>query len=89
MKNLVYFCYYLKITDWSKLKKHRNFIKEVYGISGLRQIWDMLWTSLNLGIAFHEYYYYGFYNKTIKQQNQKNQSFIFSTKRKCPESPCI
>ena len=70
MKHLIYFCYYLKITDWGKLKVHRNFVKQVYGISKWHQVLDMFRTTLKLGTAFHEYYYYGFYNKSMEQRSE-------------------
>ena len=83
MKHLIYFCYYLKITDWGKLKVHRNFVKQVYGISKWHQVLDMFRTTLKLGTAFHEYYYYGFYNKSMEQRSEyASMGFMYEYQKK-------
>lgn len=61
--NIIYFFYFIKKTDWQRLKKHRDFVSKQYGISKWHLFWDVIGSALKYGISFHEYYYYGFYNK--------------------------
>ena len=83
MKHLIYFCYYLKITNWCKLREHRNFVKKAYGLSCGYQIWDMICTTLRLGTAFHEYYYYGFYKKPMKERREyASMGFMYEFQKK-------
>ena len=63
MKNLFYFFYFLKTTDWKRLRKHREFVSKKYNISSSKLNRDMIGCALKYGISFHEYYYYGFYQK--------------------------
>ena len=61
--NIIYFFYFIKKTDWNRLKNHRNYVSEQFGLSKWHLFWDVIGSALKYGISFHEYYYYGFYNK--------------------------
>lgn len=61
--NIIYFFYFIKISDWKRLRKHREFVSEKYGLSKWHLFWDVVGCALKYGISFHEYYYYGFYQK--------------------------
>lgn len=68
--NILYFFYFIKITDWGRLKTHRNFVAKTYGISKWHLFCDVIGSALKYGISFHEYYYYGFYNKPASQRSE-------------------
>lgn len=61
--NIIYFFYFVKTTNWKRLKKHRDFVSERFGLSKWHLFWDVVGSALKYGISFHEYYYYGFYQK--------------------------
>lgn len=61
--NILYFFYFIKTTKWSRLRKHRDFVSEKFGLSKWHLFWDVVGCALKYGISFHEYYYYGFYQK--------------------------
>lgn len=63
MKHFIYFCYFIKITNWKKLRSHKAFIAEKEGLSKSFLTKDMVNCSLKYGLSFHEYYYYALFNK--------------------------
>lgn len=78
MDNLLYFFYFIKITNWTRLRKHQSFVAGKYGLSKWHLFWDVVKCSLKYGISFHEYYYYGFYEKTDDlRQGYASMGFMY------------
>ncbi|MDD4689813.1 MAG: sugar-transfer associated ATP-grasp domain-containing protein [Eubacteriales bacterium] len=83
MKRLIYLLYYVKITNWLRLKQHLKFVHSTTGISKSNLIWDMIGCSLKYGTALHEYFYYGFYNKTAQQRSEyASMGFMYEYQKK-------
>lgn len=70
LNNLIFFAYYLKTTDWKSLRSHRTFIKSQNQISGIKLDIDMMLCTIRYGLSFHEYYYYGLWNKSSAQRSE-------------------
>lgn len=83
MKNLVYFFYYIKTTNWERLKKHQNYVAEKCGISKGHLVKDAIGCALKYGISFHEYYYYGFYEKPASKRSEyASMGFMYQFQKK-------
>lgn len=83
MKNLAYFFYYLKITNWVRLKSHLQFVCKLNNISKMRVLKDMIYCTLKYGTAFHEYFYYGFWQKTPQQRSEyASMGFMYEYQKK-------
>lgn len=83
MKKIIYLLYYVKITNWQRLNQHIQFVHSTYGISKLKLIFDMIGCSLKYGSALHEYFYYGFYNKTAQQRSEyASMGFMYEYQKK-------
>lgn len=65
-----YFLYFIKSTNWDKLANDLKYIQDKTKKSKLTIYVDMLWSSLYLGNSFHEYCYYGFYEKDSTARKQ-------------------
>lgn len=63
MKNLIYFGYYLKITNWGRLWFDMNYVAKKYGKSKFKMFAELLYLSLKNGSSFNEYFYYEFWRK--------------------------
>lgn len=70
LSNLMYLFYFLKKTDWNKLSSHRTYIMNKSNISGFRLDVDMIMCTLRYGLSFHEYYYYGLWEKAAAQRSE-------------------
>lgn len=70
LSNFIYLFYYLKKTDWKRLSSHRSFTSKSYGIRGVRLDFDMIECTLKYGLSFHEYYYYGLWEKNAAQRSE-------------------
>jgi hypothetical protein len=68
MSNFLYFLYFLKISDWGRLRSHFNFTLKKYQLGRWRLFWDVVGCALKYGISFHEYFYYDFAGKTAAQR---------------------
>jgi len=68
MSNFLYFLYFLKISDWGRLRSHFNFTLKKYSLGRWRLFWDVVGCALKYGISFHEYFYYDFAGKTAAQR---------------------
>ena len=66
----MYLFYFLKKTDWKKLSFHRTYIMNKNSISGFRLDVDMIICTLRYGLSFHEYYYYGLWEKDAAQRSE-------------------
>lgn len=83
MKRLIYLLYYVKITNWQRLKQHVNFVNSTTGIKKSTLVWDMIGCSLKYGSALHEYFYYGFYNKSTQQRAEyASMGFMYEYQKK-------
>lgn len=83
MKNLLYLFYFLKTSDWKKLKEYQMFVTEKFGISKCKQVLDVVNCSLKYGTSFHEYYYYGFYNKSSRLRKEyASMGFMYEFQKK-------
>lgn len=63
MRNIIYFAYYLKSTDWNQFRKQLWFVNKEQKCSKIFLLLDILISSLYHGSSFHEYFYYRFYEK--------------------------
>ncbi len=63
MKKFIYLFYYVKITNWNRLKSQLNYVSKLAKVKKLQLLFDMIGCSLKYGTSLHEYFYYGFYNK--------------------------
>ena len=81
--NIVYLFYFIKKTDWNRFRKHRDFVSKQFGISRWRLFWDVVWSALRYGISFHEYYYYGFYQKPAELRSEyASMGFMYRYQKK-------
>lgn len=62
--------YFVKTTDWSRLKKHRTFTMQNTGISKFALDRDMIACTVKYGLSFHEYYYYGLWAKNAEARSE-------------------
>ena len=70
MKNLIYFGYYLKITNWGRLWFDMNYVAKKYGKSKFKMCVELLYLSLKNGSSFNEYFYYEFWHKSNEDINK-------------------
>lgn len=70
MKYIVYFFYFIKSSNWARLKKHANYVSTQFNIPMSKLISDIVRCSLKYGIAFHEYFYYGFWQKDNEERSE-------------------
>lgn len=83
MKNIVYFFYFIKTSNWPRLKKHTNYVCSQFNIGKTKLIQDIVKSSLKYGIAFHEYFYYGFWQKNDKQRSEyASMGFMYRYQKK-------
>lgn len=98
MKNIIYLFYFVKITNWNRLKSQFNYVCKVSKGKKLQLLFDMVGCSLKYGTSLHEYFYYGFYNKPAalraeyasmgfmyefqKKMNPPEKRFMLSDKNK-------
>ena len=66
--NALYFLYFLKTSDWGRLKRHFSFTLRKWPIGSWRLFWDVVGCALKYGISFHEYFYYDFAGKNATQR---------------------
>ena len=69
MKKIIYFLYYIKITDYSKLRKFSKFVAKK-GKSKISQFFDVIFCSFKYNMSFLEYYYFRFWEKNNKERNE-------------------
>ena len=70
MKNIIYFGYYLKITNWERLWFDMDYVAKKYGKSKLKMFVELLYLSLKNGSSFNEYFYYEFWRKKNDEINK-------------------
>lgn len=59
------------------------FVTEKFGISKCKQVLDVVNCSLKYGTSFHEYYYYGFYNKSSRLRKEyASMGFMYEFQKK-------
>ena len=73
---IVYLGYFIKITNWKKLKSDIRFVHINHNYSIFYLIVDMIASSLKLGTSFHEYFYHSFVNKN-KQERKAFASMAY------------
>jgi hypothetical protein len=61
MKNIVYFFYFIKTTDYKELALKINMISKEINKSKLNVIMNMIRISLKFGASFKDYWMFGFY----------------------------
>lgn len=83
MKSVLYFCYYLKITNWSRLKNHLQYVSKTNHVNKCHLVSDMIKCTFKYGTAFHEYFYYDFYHKTAQQRAEyASMGFMYEYQKK-------
>ena len=70
IKNIVYFLYFFKQTNWKKLTKDLTYVSRKCDISKIRLLKELFSSSLKFGSSFHEYFYFGFYMKEENVQEE-------------------
>ena len=70
LSNFMYLFYYIKKTDWKRLAAHRSFTMKKSNISRFRLDVDMVMCTLRCGLSFHEYYYYGLWEKSAEMRSE-------------------
>jgi hypothetical protein len=68
LSRIVYFGYYLRSTNWGNLRKFMVFNREHRNMGFLRQLWDMVVSSLRYNISLTEYHQFGFFNQGPSQR---------------------
>lgn len=83
LSNIMYFVYYIKNTDWRRLKEHRAFTMSKSKISGVKLDTDMISCTLRYGLSFHEYYYYGLWAKDADLRSEyASMGFMYEFQKK-------
>lgn len=83
IKKLVHFAYFVKSTNWQKLRNQSIFVIEAYRIPKLKLFMKMCSCAYKYGISFHEYFYYGCYNKDNKSiKEYASMSFVHEYEKK-------
>ena len=70
LSNLMYFMYYVKTTDWIRLKSHRAYTIETSKLCGYKLDVDMISCTLKYGLSFHEFYYYDLWKKSAELRSE-------------------
>ena len=70
MVNLLYFLYFLKTSNWQRLRTHFRYTVAKSHLSRWHVFWDVVKCALKYGISFHEYFYYGFAEKPAEQRTE-------------------
>ena len=66
----MYLVYYIKTTNWARLKSHRSFVKKRTNRGGFGLDLDMILCTIKYGLSFHEYYYYELWRKNNLQRSE-------------------
>jgi len=83
IKRLFYLGFFFKSCDWKKLKRQSDFVKTTYHISTTSQMRKMISVAYQYGISFHEFYYYGCYNKDAERiKEYASMSFMYEYEKK-------
>lgn len=83
MNNLIYFFYFIKVTNWGRLKKHFTFVSKKFSIGKWHLFGDIVGCALKYGISFHEYFYYGFYDKAESLRSEyASMGFMYKYQKK-------
>lgn len=83
LSNLMYLMYYIKTTDWNRLKSHRAYTIENSKISGHKLDLDMISCTLKYGLSFHEFYYYDLWKKSAELRSEyASMGFMYEFQKK-------
>ena len=83
MKNVLYFFYYLKNTNWSRLNKHLQYVSKTNNFNKCYLVSDMIKCTFKYGTAFHEYFYYDFCHKSASQRSEyASMGFMYEYQKK-------
>ena len=83
MENIVYFFYFIKSSNWTRLKNHANFVCSHFNMPKSKLIFDIVKCALKYGIAFHEYFYYGFWQKDGEERSEyASMGFMYRYQKK-------
>jgi len=84
MKNIIYFFYYIKITNWKRLFFDVNYVINNKKKSRFALLIDIIKCTFKYGSAFNEYFYYSFYEKSVSQRKEyASMGFMYEYQKKC------
>lgn len=82
-KKLIHLGFFFKSCNWKKLKQQSGFVCETYHVSSSSLFKKMLSCAYKYGISFHEFYYYGCYNKEDERiKEYASMSFMYEYEKK-------
>lgn len=70
IKQIIYLGYYLKETDRKKFLKFLNYTSELTKKNKLLIVFDLIKSTYFYKISFLDYFYFRFYEKTVKERNE-------------------
>jgi len=83
IKKLIHFAYFVKSTDWKKLRTQSTFVITTYHIPKSKLFMKMFLCAYKYGMSFHEYFYYGCYNKDNADiEKYASMSFVHDYEKK-------
>lgn len=68
ISRLIYFGYYLKMLDWTKLDLFQSYLKSLKGFNIINQCFMIFFNSLKYNISILEYYQFRFFEKSHEEK---------------------
>ena len=83
LKRLIHVAYFVKSCDWKKLRKQSSYVQSAFHQSRFSQFRSMLRDAFKYGMQFHDYYYFGFYQKSESEKKEyASMSFMHALHKK-------
>ncbi len=77
LNRVLYFLYYLKVTDFNFLLTQFKFVNDKFNLSYISLTFDVIFCSFKYNISFVEYFLFRFYNKSIIRSDFAGTGFMY------------
>ncbi len=78
MKNLLYFFYYLKITNYERLRRFFSYVKIKFNVASCFLFYDIIVSTFRYKISLLDYFYFRFYDLSEEERKKwAGTSFMY------------